>query len=311
MGGAVAVVFAILAVIILAKSIKMVQQSQVLVIERLGKFNGLAERGLNIIIPFIDSVRARIDLREQVVDFPPQPVITKDNVGINIDFVVYYSVTDPARYTYEIANPLAAIENLTATTIRNIIGELELDDTLTSRDLINTRLRAVLDEATDRWGIRVNRVELKNIDPPHDVRESMERMLRAERERREQVTKAEGERQSAILRAEGEKQSAILRAEAERERAIREAQGDAEARRLRAQAEAEAILMVAKAHAEGEQIINEALKASGPTREVVALRALETTAKLADGQATKIVVPSELAGLSALAAVVKEAAGGK
>ncbi len=302
----VALVFVLLAVIVLFKSIKLVRQGEVLVIERLGKFNGLAQRGLNIIVPFIDSVRARVDLREQVVDFPPSPVITRDNVGINIDFVVYYTVTDPARYTYEIANPLSAIANLTATTLRNIIGELELDETLTSRDLINTKLRAVLDEATDRWGIRVNRVELKNIDPPADIRDAMERQLRAERERRESILKAEGDKKAAILRAEGEKESAILRAEAEKEAAIRAAQGAAEARRLEAQAEADAILMVARAKAQGEQLINEALKASAPTREVVALRALETTAKLADGQATKLVLPSDLAGLGALAQVVKE-----
>ncbi|MBX6377537.1 MAG: SPFH/Band 7/PHB domain protein, partial [Clostridia bacterium] len=288
---AVLVVIVFLVVVVALASIKIVPQSRVGVVERLGRFHGRAERGVNFIVPFLDRIRAMIDLREQVVDFPPQAVITRDNVTMQIDTVVFYQVTDPVKCVYEIANPLAAIENLTATTLRNIIGELDLDQTLTSRDLINTRLRSILDEATDRWGIRINRVELKNIIPPADIQQAMEKQMRAERERRE-----------AILRAEGEKTAAILRAEGEKEAAIRSAEGRREAQVLEAQGEAEAILAVQRARAEGLRLVFEAVKAAGPTPEVVAIRSLEALEKMAGDPAAKIVIPSEaVAVLGALA----------
>ncbi len=276
-------------------SIKIVKQSTVMVIERLGKFNKRAETGVNFIIPFIDSIRDVIDLREHVVDFPPQPVITKDNVTMQIDTVVYYQITDPIRNTYEIANPISAIENLTATTLRNIIGEMDLDETLTSRDVVNTKLRAILDDATDKWGIRVNRVELKNIIPPKDIQDAMEKQMRAERERREVILRAEGERESAIKRAEGERESAIKRAEGFRQAKILEAEG-----------EAQAILTVQEAKAAGTKMVFTAIKESDPTNEVVSIRALEAMERVADGQATKIVIPSEASAILGALSVGKD-----
>jgi len=296
----------VLVFIVASFTIKIVHQSRVGIIERLGKYHAKAERGINILIPFIDSMRAMIDLREQVVDFPPQGVITKDNVTIQIDTVVYFQVTDPVSYTYEISNPVWAIENLTATTLRNIIGEMELDETLTSRDVINTRLRAVLDEATDKWGIKVNRVELKNIIPPRDIQEAMEKQMRAEREKRKAILEAEGEKASAILKAEGAKQAAILNAEAEREASIRRAEGTRQSQILEAQGEAEAILAVQNAKAEGIKLVYKAIKDSEPTKELVAIRSLEALEKVAEGQATKIIVPTESAGMLGALAGAKE-----
>ena len=253
---------------------------------RLGKFHKKADTGVHFLVPFIDTLSYRIDLKERVEDFPPQPVITKDNVTMQIDTVVYYQVTDPIRFVFEIANPNAAIENLTATTLRNIIGELDLDATLTSRDVINTKMRAILDEATDKWGIKVNRVELKNIMPPHDIQVAMEKQMRAERERRE-----------SILQAEGEKQSAILRAEAKKEAMIREAEGDKQSRILKAQGDAESIREVAKAKAEGESVVIEqvfkAMKDADIDDNMLALKSMEALEKVAQGKSTKLVLPSD------------------
>ena len=243
----------ILIVIVLSLScVKVIKQSKVGIVMRLGKFQKKADTGVHFLIPFLDQMAYVIDLRENVDDFPPQPVITKDNVTMQIDTVVYFQVTDPVRYVFEIANPISAIENLTATTLRNIIGELDLDETLTSRDIINTKMRSILDEATDKWGIKVNRVELKNIMPPQDIQVAMEKQMRAERERRESILQAEGEKQSSILKAEGEKQSAILKAEAKKEAMVREAEGEKQSRILRAEGEAESIRQIAQAKAEGE-----------------------------------------------------------
>ena len=247
--------------------------------------------GLHVKIPFIDRIASKISLKEHVVDFPPQPVITKDNVTMQIDTVVYYQITDPKLYTYGVERPMMAIENLTATTLRNIIGDLELDETLTSRDTVNTQMRAILDEATDPWGIKINRVELKNIMPPEEIQNAMERQMKAERERRESILRAEGEKKSAILTAEGEKESAILRAEAKKESAIREAEGSAEA-----------ILKVQTAVAEGIKRINEAK----PSDAYIAIKSLESFEKAADGKATKIIIPSNIQGIAGLAASVKE-----
>lgn len=280
------VLLVFLAVLFAATSIRIITQSRAGVVERLGKFHGVAETGVNILIPFIDHMRAVIDLREQVVDYPPQPVITRDNVTMQIDTVVYYQVTDPIKYTYEIANPRIAIENLAATTLRNIVGDLDLDQTLTSRDTVNTQLRQILDEATDKWGIKVTRVEIKNIAPPRDLLEAMEKQMRAERERRE-----------AVLRAEGEKRAAILRSEGEREAAVHIAEGAKQAAVLKAQGEAEAILAVQSAKAEGITMVFKAIKDAAPTKEVVAIRSLEALEKVADGKATKIVVPSDAAAI--------------
>jgi len=296
----------ILILIIARFTIRIVHQSHVGIIERLGKFHGKAERGINILIPFIDNMRAMIDLREQVADFPPQAVITQDNVTIQIDTVVYYQVTDPTRYIYEIANPHWAIENLTATTLRNIIGEMELDQTLTSRDVINSRLRSVLDEATDKWGIKVNRVELKNIIPPKDIQDAMEKQMRAEREKRKAILQAEGEKAAAILTAEGAKQAAILNAEAEREASIRRAEGARQSQILEAEGEAQAILAIQNAKAEGIKLVYKAIKESEPTKEVVAIRSLEALEKVAEGQATKLVLPTEAVGVLGALAGAKE-----
>ncbi len=272
--------------IIIIKNISVVQQSRAYVIERLGAFSAVWEVGIHFKIPFIERIAKRVSLKEQVLDYPPQPVITKDNVTMQIDTVVYFQITDPKLYTYGVEQPMMAMENLTATTLRNIIGDLELDQTLTSRDLINTNMRAILDEATDPWGIKVTRVELKNILPPQDIQNSMEKQMKAERDRRQAILQAEGTKHSQILVAEGEKESAILRADAEKQSAI-----------LRAQGQAEAILAVQKATAESLRLLNEAC----PNDQVIKLKALEAMQKVADGKATKIIIPSELQGLAGMA----------
>jgi regulator of protease activity HflC (stomatin/prohibitin superfamily) len=281
----------VLAIAVLIKNIRVVPQARAMVVERLGAYKGTWGVGLHFKVPFIERVAKTVSLKEQVVDFPPQPVITKDNVTMQIDTVIYFEITDPKLYTYGVEHPLTAIENLTATTLRNIIGDLELDQTLTSRDVINTKMRSILDEATDPWGIRINRVELKNIMPPREIQEAMEKQMKAERERREAILRAEGEKKSSILMAEGEKESAILRAEAKKQAAIREAEG-----------EAEAIIAVQTAIAEGIRKINEA----NPSKEYVAIKSLESMEKVADGQATKIIIPSEMQSLAGLAASCKE-----
>lgn len=297
-------IFLVLFIIIIAFStIKIIRQATVGIVERLGKYHKTAEQGVNILIPFIDRFRDIVDLREQVIDFPPQPVITADNVTMMIDTVVYYQVTDPFSYSYEIANPIMAIENLTATTLRNIVGELELDETLTSRDIVNTKLRSILDEATDKWGIKVNRVELKNILPPQDIQNAMEKQMRAEREKREAILRAEGQKTAAILEAEGLKQAAILNAEATKEAQVREAEGSKQAKILEAEGEAEAILSVQKAFADSLVMIKDA----GADEKVLALKSLEALKVVGDGQATKLIIPGDLAGLAGALAALKEA----
>ena len=291
----------IVVLIIFGSCVKIVPQSRAYVITRLGVFYSVWNEGLKFKMPFIDRVVKNVSLKEQVVDFAPQPVITKDNVTMQIDSVVYFQITDPKLYTYGIENPMSAIENLTATTLRNIIGDLELDQTLTSRDHINTKMRALLDEATDPWGIKVNRVELKNIMPPRDIQESMEKQMRAERERREAILQAEGQKQSQILVAEGEKQSAILRADAAKQAAILQAEGAKQAKILEAEAEAEAILKVQQATADAIRLINEAAPGQG----VLTIKALEAFQAAANGKATKIIIPSELQGIAGLAAAAK------
>ena len=286
---------AVVVLIVIATNIVIVQQAKAFVIERLGAYHTTWDVGLHFKLPFIERISKRVSVKEQVVDFAPQPVITKDNVTMQIDTVVYYQITDPKLYTYGVEHPMLAIEMLTATTLRNIIGDLELDQTLTSRDLINTRMRLILDEATDPWGIKVNRVELKNILPPREIQDAMEKQMKAERERRQLILQAEGEKASQILVAEGEKQSVILRAEGAKTAHITEAQG-----------EAEAILSVQKALADSLRLLNEA----APSDAVIRLKSLEAFAKAADGQATKIIIPSEIQGLAGLAASVKELAGG-
>ncbi len=286
---------------ILASNIKVVQQSKAVVIERLGAFRAVWGVGLHLKVPFIERVAKTVSLKEQVVDFDPQPVITKDNVTMQIDTVIYFQIIDPKLYTYGVEHPMSAIENLTATTLRNIIGDLELDQSLTSRDHINTQMRAILDEATDPWGIKVNRVELKNIMPPRDIQESMEKQMRAERERREAILQAEGQKQSQILVAEGEKQSAILRADAAKQAAVLQAEGAKQAKILEAEAEAEAIMKVQQATADAIKLINEAAPGEG----VLKIKALEAFQKAADGRATKIIIPSELQGLAGLCASAK------
>ncbi len=282
----------VLAVIIfITSNIKIVSQSNAFVIERLGSYKGTWQQGLHLKIPFIDRIAKKISLKEQVVDFPPQPVITKDNVTMQIDTVVYYQITDPKLYTYGVESPIFAIENLTATTLRNIIGDLELDHTLTSRDDINERIRIILDVATDPWGIKVKRVEVKNIIPPREIQDSMEKQMKAERERRAKILDAEGEKTSQILVAEGHKEAAILNAEAIKQSKIREAQG-----------EAEAILSVQKAYADSLKMLNEA----APSDKVIALKGLEAFEKAADGRATKIIIPSEIQSLAGLATSFKE-----
>ena len=281
----------LLVIAVLVKNIRVVQQAKAMVVERLGAYQTTWNVGLHFKIPFIERVAKVVSLKEQVVDFPPQPVITKDNVTMQIDTVIYFQITDPKMYTYGVEHPLTAIENLTATTLRNIIGELELDQTLTSRDIINSKMRSILDEATDPWGIKINRVELKNIMPPREIQEAMEKQMKAERERRESILKAEGEKKSAILLAEGERESAILRADAQKQTQILEAEG-----------QAEAIIKVQQATAEGIRLLNEA----GASEEVIKLRALEAFQAAADGKATKIIIPSEIQGLAGLATAFKE-----
>ena len=285
------IIIVVLVLWICVSCIKIVPQAQAYVIERLGAYQSTWNVGFNLKIPFIDKVARKVNLKEQVADFPPQPVITKDNVTMRIDTVVFYQITDPKLFTYGVENPMMAIENLTATTLRNIIGDLELDQTLTSRDTINSQMRAILDEATDPWGIKVNRVELKNILPPADIQNSMEKQMKAERERRQNILQAEGTKQSAILVAEGEKEAAVLRADAEKQAAI-----------LKAEGEAQAILEVQKAMAESLRLLNEAC----PNDQVIKLKALETMEKVADGKATKIIIPSEIQGLAGLAEGVIE-----
>ena len=284
-------VLVVLALLIVVSNIHVVQQSKAYVIERLGAFSTVWGVGLHLKIPFLERVARRVSLKEQVLDYPPQPVITKDNVTMQIDTVLYFQITDPKLYTYGVENPMAAIEKLTATTLRNIIGDLELDQTLTSRDTINGKMRAILDEATDPWGIKVNRVEVKNIQPPADIQNSMEKQMKAERERRQSILQAEGTKQSAILVAEGEKEAAILRADAEKQAAI-----------LRADGEAQAILLVQKALADALKLLNEA----NPNDQVIKLKGLEAMEKMADGKATKLVIPSDLSGLAGLASSAKE-----
>ena len=295
----VAIIVVVLAII--ASNVRVVQQSKASVIERLGAFQTVWGVGLHLKIPFIERVVKTVSLKEQVVDFAPQPVITKDNVTMQIDTVVYFQITDPKLYTYGVEHPMAAIENLTATTLRNIIGDLELDQSLTSRDHINTKMRSILDEATDPWGIKVNRVELKNIIPPREIQEAMEKQMKAERERREAILQAEGTKQSQILVAEGEKQSAILRADAAKQAAILEAEGAKEARIMAAEAEAEAILKVQEATANAIRLINDA----NPGEGVLKIKALEAFQSVADGKATKIIIPSEIQGLAGLCASAK------
>ena len=281
----------VIVLIIVIKCIVVVQQSKAFVIERLGAFQAVWGVGLHFKMPFFDRIARRVSLKEQVLDYPPQPVITKDNVTMQIDTVVYFQITDPKLYTYGVESPMMAMENLTATTLRNIIGDLELDQTLTSRDLINTQMRAILDEATDPWGIKVNRVELKNILPPQDIQSSMEKQMKAERDRRQAILQAEGQKKSAILIAEGEKESAILRADAEKQAAI-----------LKAEGEAEAIRKVQQALADSLEMLNK----SAPNDQVIKLKSIQAMEKVADGKATKIIIPSEMQGLVGLANGIAE-----
>ena len=292
----------ILVVVVICSSIRVVPQAHAYVIERLGTYNTTWSAGLHLKTPLIDKVAHRISMKEQVVDFAPQPVITKDNVTMRIDTVVFFQITDPKLFAYGVEKPIMAIENLTATTLRNIIGELELDQTLTSRETINTKMRATLDEATDPWGIKVNRVELKNIIPPAAIQDAMEKQMKAERERREQILIAEGEKKSAILRAEGQKESLILSAEAEKQSAILRAEATKEATIRRADGEAEAILKVQQANADGIKFLNEA----APDQAVLTLKSLEAFAKAADGKATKLIIPSEISGIAGLASSLTE-----
>ena len=300
-GWIVPAVLVILVLVVLISNIHIVQQSRAYVVERLGAFYSVWNVGLHFKIPFIMRVAKKVSLKEQVADFAPQPVITKDNVTMQIDTVIYFQITDPKLYTYGVEHPMNAIENLTATTLRNIIGEMELDQSLTSRDTINAKMRSILDEATDPWGIKVNRVELKNIIPPREIQNAMEKQMKAERERRESILQAEGTKQSQILVAEGEKQSAILRADAEKQAAVLRAEGEKEARIMAAEAEALAIMKVQQALADSLKLLNE----SAPNDQVVKLKALEAMQKVADGKATKIIIPSELQGLAGLAASAK------
>ena len=294
-------ILVVLILILLIGNIVIVQQSKAYVVERLGAFRAVWGVGLHLKIPFIERVAKKVSLKEQVADFDPQPVITKDNVTMQIDTVIYFQITDPKLYAYGVERPMNAIENLTATTLRNIIGEMELDQSLTSRDTINAKMRSILDEATDPWGIKVNRVELKNIIPPKEIQNAMEKQMKAERERRESILQAEGQKQSQILVAEGEKQSLILKADAAKQAAILKAEGEKEARIMAAEAEAQAILQVQTALADSLKLLNEA----APNAQVVKLKALEAMEKVADGKATKIIIPSELQGLAGLAASAK------
>ena len=305
MAGTILMIIIILLIVYIVTScVRIVPQAQAYVIERLGAYNGTWSVGMHFKVPFIDRVAKKVLLKEQVVDFAPQPVITKDNVTMRIDTVVYYQITDPKLYAYGVDNPIMAIENLTATTLRNIIGDLELDSTLTSRETINTKMRATLDEATDPWGIKVNRVELKNIIPPTEIQNAMEKHMKAERERREAILRAEGEKKSSILRAEGHKESMILEAEAEKEAAILNAEAKKEATIREAEGQAEAILKVQRATADGLRAIREA----GADEAVIKLKSLEAFEKAADGKATKIIIPSEIQNLAGLVTSIKEVA---
>ena len=297
-------VLLLLILIVILRNIRIVRQAQAVVVERLGAYHTTWGTGLHIKMPIIDRMTRRVDLKEQVVDFAPQPVITKDNVTMRIDTVVFYQITDPRLFCYGVANPIMAIENLTATTLRNIIGELELDQTLTSRETINTKMRAALDVATDPWGIKVNRVELKNIIPPVAIQEAMEKQMKAEREKREAILRAEGEKKSNILVAEGNKESAILDAEAEKQAAILRAEAKKEAMIQEAQGQAEAILKVQQANADGIRFLKEA----GADEAVLTMKSLEAFAKAADGKATKIIIPSEIQGIAGLAKSIAEVA---
>ena len=296
------VVLVIFAIVIITSWIKVVPQSEAYVVERLGTYRATFETGLHFLLPMLDRVAKKVNLKEQVVDFKPQPVITKDNVTMQIDTVVFFLISDPKLYTYGVENPISAIENLTATTLRNIIGEMELDETLTSREVINTKMRASLDQATDPWGIKVTRVELKNIIPPAAIKEAMEKQMKAERERREAILIAEGEKKSAILVAEGKKESAILEAEAEKQAAILRAEAEKEKMIRESEGEAEAILKVQQANADGIRFLKEA----GADQSVLTLKSLEAFSKAADGKATKIINPSDLQGLASLATTFKE-----
>ena len=287
----------VLVLIIVISGIIFVQQSRAYVIERLGAFHTVWGVGPHFKVPFIDKIARRVSLKEQVLDYPPQPVITKDNVTMQIDTVVYFQITDPKLYTYGVEKPMTAMETLTATTLRNIIGDLELDQTLTSRDIINTKMRAILDEATDPWGIKVNRVELKNILPPQDIQSSMEKQMKAERDRRQAILQAEGQKKSAILIAEGERESAILRADAEKQAAILKAEAEKEAAILKANGEAQAIRLVQQALADSLEMLNE----KAPNEQVVKLKAIQAMEKVADGKATKIIIPREMQGLVGMA----------
>ena len=293
----------IIAFIVVIANIAVVQQSRAYVIERLGAFHSVWGVGLHMKVPFIDRIARRVSLKEQVLDYPPQPVITKDNVTMQIDTVVYFQITDPKLYAYGVEQPMAAMETLTATTLRNIIGDLELDQTLTSRDVVNTKMRAILDEATDPWGIKVNRVELKNILPPADIQNSMEKQMKAERDRRQAILQAEGQKKSAILIAEGEKEAAILKASAEKEAAILKAEAEKQSAILRADGEAQAILAIQKAMADSIALLNE----KAPNDQVIKLKSIEAMQKVADGQATKIIIPSEMQSLVGMASGVVEA----
>ena len=296
------IVLVVLVILLLVTNIRVVPQATEFVIERLGTYYTTWETGLHLKVPLVDRVAKRISLKEQVMDFAPQPVITKDNVTMQIDTIVFYQVTDAKLYTYGVERPILAIESLTATTLRNIIGDMELDHTLTSRDVINSRITAALDQATDKWGIKVNRVELKNIVPPRDIQDAMEKQMRAERERREAILRAEGEKRSQILIAEGKKESQILNAEAEKQAAILLAEAEKEKKIREGQGEAESIMLVQKAQADAIRLLNEAC----PSKEVLTLKAYESFMKAADGQATKIIIPSEIQGMAGLAASVKE-----
>jgi len=298
----IVVVFLAIAIVVLISCVKIVPQGSAYVVERLGKYQTTWNTGMHFKIPFIEVIAKKLTLMEQVADFPPQPVITKDNVRMQIDTVVFFQITDCKLYAYGITNPILAIENLTSTTLRNIIGELDLDQTLTSRDIINTKMRSILDEATDPWGIKVNRVELKNIIPPKEIQEAMEKQMKAERERRELILKAEGEKNSTILVAEGQKQQIILAAEAEKASAILRAEAAKEAKIREAEGQAEAILKVQEATAQGIRMLNEA----APSDAVISLRSLEAFEKAADGKATKIIVPSSIQGIAGLATSVAE-----
>ena len=301
----VLLVFVGLIILLIVANIKIVPQSKAYVIERLGAFHQTWQTGLHVKIPVIERVAKIVSLKEQVADFPPQPVITKDNVTMQIDTVVFFQITDPKLYTYGVESPISAIENLTATTLRNIIGELELDHTLTSRDTINAKIRVILDEATDPWGIKVNRVELKNIFPPREIQDAMEKQMKAERERREAILRAEGEKASAVLVAEGEKEAKILAAEADKQSAILRAEAVKEAKIRESEGEAQAILAIQQAKAKGVELINEAK----PSEQMLRMRSLEAFEKAADGKATKLIIPSDIQGIAGIAAALKETVG--